>query len=177
MKNSSILSPELIATIQAQIRIDWLGKHGARHWARVYEIGMRLSAKTGAHQQVIELFALFHDARRFNEHTDPQHGPRGAALARDLRPTFFPQLDEPEFSLLYLACSLHTSAASHSDMTVQTCFDADRLDLGRVGKVPDPQYLCTDAAKDSRILDWAYKKSVEGGIPDNILGNYFSQTL
>ena len=170
MKNNSILSPELIATIHAQIRIDWLGKHGVRHWARVYEIGMRLSAKTGAQRQVIELFALFHDARRFNEHTDPQHGPRGARLARDLRPTFFPHLDEPEFSLLFQACSLHTSADNHEDITLQTCFDADRLDLGRVGIVPDPHLLCTAGARTPQMIDWAYRRSIEGVVPDNPLG-------
>ena len=37
--------------------------------------------KTGANLAVIELFALFHDSQRHNEHTDPDHGKRGALHA------------------------------------------------------------------------------------------------
>lgn len=170
MKMDSIISQELITAIQAQVRIDWFGKHGIHHWARVYEIGTKLAGQTGANRDVVQLFSVFHDAGRFNEHEDPQHGPRGAKLASQLRAFFFPELQEKEFTLLHQACSLHTSAATHHDITVQTCFDADRLDLGRVRKVPDPLYLCTDAAKDPRMLGWAYRKSVEGWIPENILG-------
>jgi uncharacterized protein len=55
------------------------------------------------------------------------------------------------------------------DITVQTCFDADRLDLGRVGKIPDPRLLCTDAAKDPKTIDWANQRSVSGYVPDNYL--------
>ena len=175
MDNDSILHPKLIETVQIQVKIDWLGQHGIRHWARVYEIGMRLARQTGANPKIIQLFALFHDARRFNEHNDPQHGHRGAELAKRLRNTLFPELNELELDLLHQACSLHTSAATHHDKTVQTCFDADRLDLGRVGKVPDPQFLCTDAAKNRLMRDWAYRRSIEGQIPENVLGVYVGQ--
>lgn len=176
MNNSSILNSELLETVQAQIRIDWHGHHGIRHWSRVYEIGMRLVQQTGANPKVIQLFALFHDARRFNEHSDPQHGPRGAELAQRLRNTLLPELNDLEFDQLHQACSLHTSAATHHDITVQTCFDADRLDLGRVGKVPDPQFLCTAAAKDRQMRDWACRKSVEGEIPENVLGLFIGRS-
>jgi uncharacterized protein len=177
MTKKSVISRELITAIQAQVRIDWFGKHGISHWARVYEIGMKLAGQTGANRDVVELFSVFHDAGRHNEHNDPQHGPRGAMLAGEFHAFFFPELKEKEFILLQQACSLHTLAASHADITVQTCFDADRLDLGRVGKVPDPQFLCTDAAKDSRMLDWAYSTSIKGWVPDNIVGNFARQSL
>lgn len=49
-----------------------------------------------------------------------------------------------------------------ADITVQTCWDADRLDLGRVGIRPDPDRLCTSAAKESDLLEWAYARSVRG---------------
>lgn len=40
------------------------------------------------------------------------------------------------------ACNQHTVARTHGDITVQTCFDADRFDLARarIGKVPDPAF-------------------------------------
>jgi uncharacterized protein len=46
------------------------------------------------------------------------------------------------------------------DVTVLTCWDADRLDLGRVGIRPDPTYLCTAAARDTDMLTWSYRRSV-----------------
>ena len=47
------------------------------------------------------------------------------------------------------------------DATVLTCWDADRLDLGRVGIRPDPKYLCTPAARDPEMLASAYLRSLE----------------
>jgi hypothetical protein len=37
--------------------------------------------------------------------------------------------------------------ARHPDVTIQTCWDADRLDLGRVGIRPDPARMGTEAGK------------------------------
>ncbi|MBU0967772.1 MAG: hypothetical protein KKA54_15475 [Proteobacteria bacterium] len=136
---------------------------------------MKLSRQTGANQHVVQLFSLFHDSRRFNEHLDSHHGPRGAELASQLREAHLPLLTDEEFDLLHMACCLHTQAATHENITVQTCFDADRLDLGRVGKVPDPEYLCTDAAKSEEMIAWAYQRSIQGVVPDNVLGRSILQ--
>lgn len=61
------------------------GYHGVYHWARVYENGHRLATALDADPEVVRLFALFHDARRFNEDNDPEHGKRGGDLAWSLR--------------------------------------------------------------------------------------------
>jgi len=44
---------------------------------------------------------------------------------------------------------------------VQTCWDSDRLDLGRVGIQPRPERLCTAAAQDPGTIRWAYERSME----------------
>jgi uncharacterized protein len=62
--------------------------------------------------------------------------------------------------LLHTACADHTKGLLDADITIQTCWDADRLDLGRVGIVPDPDRLCTDAAREPTFQDWAYQRSV-----------------
>jgi len=46
------------------------------------------------------------------------------------------------------------------EVTVQTGWDADRLDLGRVGIVPRPDKLCTAQARDPVLLERAYRRSV-----------------
>ena len=163
------LSNTLITGIISQLAINPHGIHGLGHWARVYANGLKLAAATGADTRVVELFALFHDSRRLNENSDPEHGPRGAMLAAQLRGALLP-MDNDSFQLLLTACRLHTIARTHEDITVQTCFDADRLDLARTGKTVDPHFLCTEAAKDPKIIAWATAQSIAGIVPDNILG-------
>jgi hypothetical protein len=40
----------------------------------------------------------------------------------------------------------HSNGAVDADPTIQTCWDADRLDLGRVGIKPPARYLSLEAA-------------------------------
>ena len=64
-------------------------------------------------------------------------------------------LPDHEFGLLYRACAGHTLERTHPDITIQTCWDADRLDLGRAGITPYPDKLCTAAAKETQMIRWA----------------------
>ena len=70
------------------------------------------------------------------------------------------------FENLYEACKYHTHAHTHQDITIKTCWDSDRLDLGRVGIMPNPKYLCTDIAKTPSCIEYAYKRSVEEAYPE-----------
>ena len=119
---------------------------------------------TGAKPQVVELFALFHDSRRINEGIDEDHGRRGSELARELRGTFY-ELDDEDFGLLVQACDLHTEGLLEGDRTLLTCWDADRLDLGRVGILPRPEKLCTAGARDPDFLKWAIERSQKRFVP------------
>ena len=163
-----IVSGDLVRAIKDQFQINWQGIHGLSHLSRVWENGIHLAEATGANKKVVQLFAVFHDSRRLNEDCDPEHGPRGALLAESWRVKYY-DLNDEEFDLLFTACSLHTMARTHVDTTIQTCFDADRLDLGRTGKTPDPKLLCTEAAKDTKTIEWATQRSISGYMPDNVL--------
>lgn len=135
------------------------GFHGVTHWARVLENGLKLAERTGADRNVVTLFALFHDSRRIDDGDDYGHGGRGAELAAELRGVVY-DLPDPQFEWLYRACQLHTGGRTDDSETVLTCWDADRLDLGRVGIMPDPRYLGTDAARDPAMIDWAHSRAV-----------------
>jgi uncharacterized protein len=152
------ITPLLIQTILNEYQLPWRGVHGITHWARVLENGLLLASHTGAQTQVVALFAVFHDSRRNNESKDPGHGKRGAEFAKTLNGEVF-DLSEYDFALLETACAYHTDSLTNGDITVQTCWDSDRLDLGRVGIIPDPRYLCTDVAKQPEFLRWAYERS------------------
>jgi uncharacterized protein len=143
------------------------GIHGVVHWARVLENGLRLAEATGANLAVVTLFALFHDSRRVDEGWDHDHGLRGAQYARSLRGVQI-HLGDDEFHLLDEACRLHTEGHVEADVTIQTCWDADRLDLGRVGITPRPERLCTDAAR--RLIEWANLRAEREYEPEIVRG-------
>ena len=128
----------IIREILREYALPAWGTHGIVHWARVLENGLKLADETGADREVVSLFALFHDSRRINEYTDPDHGRRGAAYAETLRGRLF-DLNDAGFALLQQACDLHTDGLIEGEITLQTCWDADRLDLGRVGVTPLPK--------------------------------------
>ena len=130
------------------------GDHGVAHWARVLENGEKLCTQTGAHNNIVALFAVLHDSRRINEIADPDHGMRAAEFATTIRRTLI-GLDDHDFRLLCRACAGHTHERTHPDITIQTCWDADRLDLGRVGVTPHPRRLCTESAKHPDMIAWA----------------------
>lgn len=145
------------------------GYHGVVHWARVYENGVRLVASTGADVEIVALFALFHDSCRVNEARDDGHGLRGGELARSLRGALV-NLEDARFELLHSACSRHTDGLISSNPTIASCWDADRLDLGRVGIRPHPDRLCSNAARD--LLDWADERSCNGYEPVHVLRDW-----
>jgi uncharacterized protein len=157
--------PKILHAVLAEYPLPWGGHHGVAHWARVLENGIRLAEETGAHIEVVQLFAVLHDCRRTSESTDHDHGPRAAEFAGTIRGRLF-DLPEAEFRLLHRACAGHTHERTHPDATIRTCWDADRLDLGRVGITPHPSLLCTEAAKDRRMLVWADGRAGMGVVPE-----------
>ena len=153
-------SAGLIKTILTSYPLHVSGPHGPSHWARVLENGAHLAPLTGADLEVVQLFAVLHDSRRTNEGECYEHGQEAADFARTLRGTHI-HLDDDHFELLYDACAYHTDGQTDADITVQTCWDADRLDLGRVWIIPDPSKLCTEPARDPKLIDWATKRAKE----------------
>jgi uncharacterized protein len=134
--------------------------HGPSHWARVRDNGLRLAAVTGADPRAVELFAVFHDALRMDEHRDPTHGHRAAALLATI-PADHLGLSEAARASLVHAVRFHMEGWTEGDSLARTAWDADRLDLGRVGIMPARRLLCTDAARGSEILEWAFGNSLE----------------
>lgn len=158
--------PAILRAILPGYTLPHDGTHGVTHWARVLENGRRLCEATSADPEVVALFAVFHDARRVNEYRDDAHGHRGAELAASLRGGLV-HLDDRRFELLYEACRLHTDGHTTGDLVLQVCWDADRLDLGRVGIRPSPKRLCTPAARE--LVAWAHERAEREHVPTRIL--------
>lgn len=161
--------PKIMGAILQGYRLPQHGHHGVTHWARVMENGLRIAETNGADAEVVTLFALFHDSRRVNERIDNGHGQRGGDFARTLRGSLV-HLEDDRFELLYEACRTHTDGLTEADPTIQACWDADRLDLGRVGITPHASRLCTDAARN--LMYWAHNRAVTRHVPEEVLSSW-----
>ena len=141
-----MIATQLLEHLEASSLLFRSPIHGLRHWHTVARNGLYLASFSGADVEVVRHFAYFHDCMRENESYDPGHGPRAAGFLKSIRPEI--ALDDNQFRLLIQACSGHTHAKRSLCPTLGTCWDADRLDLGRVGIKPDSRYLFTDRAKE-----------------------------
>lgn len=149
----------LAKIIAGNYKLNPEGTHGVRHWIRVWDNGRELAASTGANIEVVRLFAFLHDSCRQDEDEDYHHGPRAAKWIRDwMQPENY-GLTQDDFELLIFAIAKHTHGETKAHPTVMTCWDADRLDIGRVGFTINKRYLCTDAAKAQEMIRKAYKAS------------------
>lgn len=120
MTLSTATRRQILKIARQQLRIAWEGAHGASHWARVRDNGLRLAETTGAHVEVVELFALLHDTQRENEYHDPEHGRRAARFAEKLAGDVF-QISSENLKLLVLACEGHSDGHVEADVTVLGC--------------------------------------------------------
>ncbi|MFA5750107.1 MAG: hypothetical protein WC895_02710 [Candidatus Shapirobacteria bacterium] len=137
----------------AGTKIDFTGVHGFSHWRNVYKFGKQIADQNGADKKVIYFFSVLHDYCRANEYEDPSHGERAISFCNN-----FPEyLNKDQIEILKFAVKNHNLSPEEmakvdsplvDNITVQTCLDADRLDLPRIGTNVDPKYLFTDEAKD-----------------------------
>lgn len=120
-----------------------LGKsHGVEHWDRVAKFG-ELLYQEGADMDVIMAFAYLHDSQRENNNEDYEHGPKAARFIDTIRVSLLSALNDEQIAKLKRACELHTIADRTGDITIDICFDADRMDLLRVGITPLPERMAS----------------------------------
>lgn len=129
--------------------------HGPSHWNRVQLHAQNAARSRGIDPLVPTLFAWVHDSQRENEDWDPDHGARAAAFVLDRREDLFGFLNDKQIEDLRCACDLHSAGQTHGNATVQCCWDADRLDLWRVGIEPDPIFLCHEDSYDANTIRMA----------------------
>ena len=138
-----------IEEIRRYVHAQWtLGAlHGISHWDRVYENGQKLLTPD-VNPLVVGLFAYLHDSCRMDDGEDPYHGQRAAEWIDTLRNTYLKDVSDEEIELLKEACRLHTIKYKTGNPTIDACFDSDRLDLWRVGLIPDIDRLATEKGKE-----------------------------
>lgn len=131
-------------------RLDLGGIHGPRHWRSVFRNAVEIAeADASVDPLVVRVFAILHDCQRENDHRDHYHGHRAASFLREeVLPDARLELSDRQAAQLVFAMRYHNRAVCGFDRTIGACFDADRLDLGRVGTEPHPGWLSTEAARE-----------------------------
>ena len=155
---SEVLKQSFVDFLTEQFQLDPFGIHGIEHWFRVLITGRQIAQRTSANLKVIELFALIHDSRRWNDMDDPLHGQRAAEFCQNLNNRWF-KADEADLRLLRTACRYHSAGKLHPNLTVQACWDADRLDLGRIGQKSDLDRMGTYLQHNEDIVADAIERS------------------
>lgn len=135
--------------------LDVLALHGPTHWRRVELHALALSAALKVSPLVPVLFSVVHDSQRTTDGSDPWHGERAALFVRKNRQGLFAFLSDAECGQLEQACEKHSAGQLSTDPVIQACWDADRLDLGRVGRIPDPRYLSSAFARRPEVIKLA----------------------
>jgi uncharacterized protein len=147
--------------VRPQFRLDFAGGiHGVPHWSRVWFHGRRLAASMDINPAVLAWFAFLHDSQRHDDGIDHGHGTRAADFAVELRRDgVLTELDGRRFEQLCEAMRLHGDGHVESEPGIVACWDADRLDLGRVGITPAPARLCTPLAREPDTIARALRMS------------------
>lgn len=146
---------------------DRSGCHNSAHWFKVSQLGTLIALAEGVDPVVPLLFGFYHDCRRENDGFDPNHGHRAALLALNHSHRGLLNISQDQLTLLMFACEHHTKGSVDSeDKVVSACWDADRLDLPRVGVQTLPEFLGTDTAKSlcehqKDMYSYAYRDGAE----------------
>ena len=139
--------PALWALATRQFVLGEGSDHGPDHWQRVERNATQIVERGGAGDLLVaRLFAVLHDSQRHSERHDPRHGSRAADWACKIRGIQF-DLDTVRFNLLCDAMTWHDRGKTTEDATIGACWDADRLDLGRVGIEPAARFFSTTAGR------------------------------
>jgi hypothetical protein len=126
--------------------------HGERHWRGVAWAGLRIAELRGdLRPEVMVAFGLLHDCRRETDDWDPEHGDRAAHVASRSAP-LKRLLGAEGRDLVAEACRLHERGRTCPETPqIGACWDADRVNLVRLGFRLDPRYFTVLSPDDGTL--------------------------
>jgi len=121
-----------------------LGLHGLSHLRRVAILSGRLASATGEDVEAAVVMGFLHDGARTDDKGGNGHAHDSAVLARQLLKMFYPHL---EADRICDAIARHADGEVTGDTLTACLWDADRLELKRIGRTIDLDLLSTRVAK------------------------------
>lgn len=122
--------------------------HGLKHWKQVHANVLRLcTVNEGVNIDIAVAFAYLHDSCRRYNGRDLMHGERAVDNVLSIRHSILREFSDDEIRMLCEACKFHSQKIKTGNITIDTCFDADRLDLIRVDIEPVVEKMATDGGR------------------------------
>ncbi len=118
--------------------------HGVSHLRRVAILSGRLANAVGEDVESAVVMGFLHDCARRNDKNDIEHARDSEVLARGLVERFYPHLDVDR---ICEAIAGHADGEVTSDPFTGCLWDADRMELKRIGRTIDLDLLSTKVAK------------------------------
>jgi len=118
--------------------------HGISHLRRVAITAGRIAASIGEDVESAVVAGFLHDCARSDDGGGTRHAHDSAVLAKKLLSRFYPHLDTVR---LCDAIARHADGETTEDLLAACVWDADRLDLTRLGIEVDPDLLSTTVAR------------------------------
>ncbi len=136
--------------------------HGMPHLRQVALTAGRLAVLVGCDVESAVVAGFLHDCARVHDGGGNRHAHDSAVLARRLLKTFYPHLDAPR---LCEAIARHADGRTTDDPLAACLWDADRLDLCRLGIEADPRLLSTRAARRVAAIRRRRREDLHPGYP------------
>ena len=118
--------------------------HGIPHLRRVAVTAGRIAASIGEDIESAVVAGFLHDCARNDDGGGTCHALDSAVLAKKLLSMFYPHLDVVR---LCDAIARHADGETTKDLLVACVWDADRLDLSRLGIEVNSDLLSTSVAR------------------------------
>jgi uncharacterized protein len=150
--NYNFSKNNVLEIVKKNFKLDLYDIHGTNHWERVFLNTQKLSKYYNIESEVFELFAILHDSQRLDNYADIEHGKRAKKFTEILIKEGIINLDINDQERLLFACENHTKPNKQhklfKDLVIQICLDSDKMDIGRVGVMPNEKYFLTNYAKE-----------------------------
>jgi uncharacterized protein len=176
---------EILQALQPHVRFPSV-LHGPPHWARVHRFGLALAERVDLPAEgrvCVELFAWLHDLAREDDGPGAQHAIDGAVQIDAVLPAIAGALSPAQIETVRAAIRYHSDGMVAGgawdagafegidwprDLLVATvgcCWDADRLDLPRVGIAPNDRYMSIAAWREVESLSARIHRRAAASIP------------
>lgn len=157
--HESFLEDENIKFLSKKMDVDQLRKiildeqpirdtYGFSHGQRVAN-NCNLLATPGANRVVMYLFAFLHDTFRNEGESKIEYGVQSSEKLKGMRKVLLKNISDNEFDLLQETFRAHSAKMRTGNPTIDTCLDANRLDVIRRGAdiYVDSQQMATERGK------------------------------
>jgi len=131
-------------TFEGHIQYCKSALHGISHLRQVSLLAGKIASASGADVESAMVAGFLHDAGRTDDFGGNQHALDSAILARPLLIRLYPHIDA---DLVCYAIARHADGMTTDDPLIGSLWDADRLELKRIGRYVREDLLSTAEGK------------------------------